>query len=137
MSYKVTKAASLEVTLIKGKDAKTVKIPATVNVGGKTCKVVAIGGNAFKNCNKKLANVVIGQKVKSMKKNAFNNCKKLGKITFSGTTLPKMKKAFNKTKAKPTIKVNKKLRRNTAAKKKTLNQLKKAGLKKITIKSIK
>lgn len=137
MSYKVTKAASLEVTLIKGKDAKTVKIPATVNVGGKTCKVVAIGGNAFKNCNKKLANVVIGKNVKSMKKNAFNNCKKLGKITFSGTTLPKMKKAFNKTKAKPTIKVNKKLRRNTAAKKKTLNQLKKAGLKKITIKSIK
>ena len=133
--YRVVDANKKTVKLIKGKNEKTAKID-TVSNGGKKYTVVAIGANAFKNCSK-MTKAVIGAKVTKIDKKAFNNCKKLSKIQFKGTKLPSMTKAFNKTKAKPNITVVKALKKNAKVKKNTLNKLKKAGLKKITVKNIK
>lgn len=133
--YKVINAAGQTVMLVKGKNAKNVTVN-TVSKDGKTYKVTAIGGKAFVKCTK-LTSLTIGANVKTIAKNAFNNCKKLGKITFKGKTLPTMaKKAFQKTKAKPTVKVNKKLRKNAKAKNNLAKKLKKAGLN-VTSKNIK
>lgn len=126
-SYQVTDASAGTVKLMKGSDAKTVKID-TVSYGGKTYRVVAIASNAFYKF-KKLQNVTIGANVASIEKNAFNNCKKLKKVTFKGQKLPSMKKAFKKTAKKLTVKVPKSLKKNAKVKKKTQKTLKNAGLK--------
>ncbi len=62
------------------KNAASVKIPATITVGGKTFPVIKIADNAFKN-NKKLTKVTIGPNIKEIGKNAFANCAKLKTVS--------------------------------------------------------
>ncbi len=70
----------------KRKTTKTVTIPATIKVNGKSVPVTAIAANAFKGM-KNLTAVTIGKNVKTIGKNAFNGCKKLKKITIKTTKL--------------------------------------------------
>ena len=70
------------------KTTKTVTVPATIKVNGKTVPVTAIAKNAFKGMDK-LTTVTIGKNVKSIGAKAFYGCKKLKKITIKSTKLTK------------------------------------------------
>ncbi|MBQ5397836.1 MAG: leucine-rich repeat domain-containing protein [Ruminococcus sp.] len=63
------------------KKAKTITIPATVTISGKSYKVTKINKNVFKN-SKKLTSVKIGKNVTSIGDYAFKGCKKLTKVTL-------------------------------------------------------
>ena len=74
---------------------KTIEVPATVKLNGKTYKVTAIEAGAFKNC-KKLTTVKIGSNVKTVGANAFDGCTKLKKVTIGKSVKTIEAKAFNK-----------------------------------------
>lgn len=76
------------VTVIGGKSKtlKSVKIGATVKIGGKSFKITSVGKNAFKGY-KKLTSVTIGKNVTKIESGAFQQCTKLKKIKISSTTL--------------------------------------------------
>ena len=101
-TYEVTDVAKKEVTLITGKDIQSVTIPAEIRVNGITCKVVAIGSNAFKNA-KKVKKVIIGGNVTSIGSQAFSGCKKLNSITLGANVTKIDKKAFFKSKKLKTV----------------------------------
>ena len=84
------------VTLISATaKVKTVKIPNTVKIDGKTYKVTAISANVFKG-NKKIRRLVIGSNVKVIGASAFEGCSKLKNITIKAKNLTKVeKKAFS------------------------------------------
>lgn len=63
------------------KKAKTVTIPATVEIDGVTYKVTKIADNAFKG-NKTVTKVTIGSNIKTIGKNAFSGATKLKKVTI-------------------------------------------------------
>ena len=86
-SYTVTNNTAT-VAAPKSKTAKTVTIPATVKINGKSVPVTSIASNAFKGM-KNLTSVTIGKNVKKIGKNAFNGCKKLKKITIKTMKLTK------------------------------------------------
>ena len=113
------------------KDAKSVKIPATIRINDKDYAVTEIVAGAFKNCSSlktvsigsnvttigdgafqgcsKLTKVTIPAKVTKIGKNAFYNCKKLKTITIKSTSLKTVgKSAFKKIAKNATIKVPKK-----------------------------
>lgn len=130
MTYKVLDPAKKTVSLTKGQDKKNVTVPDTVKIGSETCKVVTIGKNAFKG-SKKLTSVIIGKNVTKIEGSAFANSKKLKQVTFKGTSVKTIAgKAFTKIASKVTVKVPKKLKKDSKFK----NKLKKAGMKQITIK---
>lgn len=90
---------------VSSKNKTTLTIPATVKIGKKTYKVVAIKANALKN-NKKIKNLVIGKNIKTIGKQAFYGCKNLKKITIKTTKLTAKsvrKQAFAKLNSKATI----------------------------------
>ena len=90
------------------KKAKSVVIPATVDVAGKQYAVTEIPAKAFAN-SKKLKSVTIGKNVKSIGAKAFYKCPALKKITVKSTVLKKVGKAALKgINSKATIKVPKK-----------------------------
>ena len=133
--YRVTDLAARSVKLIKWKKkAKKVTVN-TVAFNGRTYKVTAIGTNAFLKC-KTLKSITIGANVKKLEKNAVNECAKLDEVKFKGKKLPAMTKAFRKTHKKMTVRVQKPLRKNAGAKKKTLTKLKRSGLN-VSMKKIK
>lgn len=70
----------------KSKTLKSVKIGATVKIGGKSFKITSIGKNAFKGY-KKLSSVTIGKNVTKIDASAFEKCGKLKKIKISSTSL--------------------------------------------------
>ena len=139
------------VAVKKGWNEKTVRIPATENIEGVTCRVAGIYAGAFKNMSKirkvilganiqsvsgkafdkcrNLDTVTISSGVRKLSKNAFYNCGKIKKVIFQGTKLPSMKKAFNKTAKKVTVQVKKTLRNKKAKKKSLVKKMKNAGLK--------
>lgn len=110
-TYKVTNTSKKEVSLIKGKNAKKFKIPATVKDSSKVSyKVTAVADNAFKSC-KKLTEVTFGKNVKSIGKNSFQKLSKLGSIIFQNTKAPKIgKNAFKGIKAKVKVSYPKKMK---------------------------
>ena len=61
--------------------AKTVTIPATVEIDGVTYKVTKIADNAFKG-NKTVTKVTIGSNIKTIGKNAFSGATKLKKVSI-------------------------------------------------------
>ena len=83
---------------------KTIEVPATVKIKGKTYKVTAIEAGAFKNC-KKLTTVKIGSNVKTVGANAFDGCTKLKQVTIGKSVKTIGKKAFNGCKKLSTIKI--------------------------------
>ena len=89
--YKITNAkldGKGTVTVVGGKSKtlKSVKLGATVKIGGKNFKITVVGKNAFKGY-KKLASVTIGKNVTKIETGAFSQCAKLKKIKVSSTTL--------------------------------------------------
>lgn len=89
--YKITNAkldGKGTVTVVGGKSKtlKSVKLGATVKIGGKNFKITVVGRNAFKGY-KKLASVTIGKNVNKIETGAFSQCAKLKKIKISSTTL--------------------------------------------------
>lgn len=69
-------------------NTKSVIVPKTVKIGGKTYKVTSIADKAFKN-NTKLTSVMIGSNVTSIGKNAFKGATKLKTITVKSAKLTK------------------------------------------------
>lgn len=131
--YTVTDAAAKTVTVAKGenKKAKSVKIPAVVNINGENCTVVGIANNAFKGYSK-MNSLTIEANLKSIGKNAFNGCKKLKKVTLKVKTVPKMKSSsFKKVTSKVTVKASKLSKKQKTQFEKAL---KRAGMKKAKVK---
>ena len=136
-TYKVTKegkadgsvVGELEVTGLKNKTLKQIKIADTVKIDGVTYKVTSVAAKAFKG-NKNVTKIIIGKNVKKIGANAFANCKKLKKVIIYSKVLKKVgKKAFfRKGGKKITFKVPK------AKKKAYKKMLKKAKTKKFVVK---
>ncbi len=92
----------------KSKTLKSVKIGATVKIGGKSFKITSIGKNAFKGY-KKLSSVTIGKNVTKIDASAFEKCGKLKKIKISSNSLKSVgKKAIKGIYKKATIQCPKK-----------------------------
>ncbi|MDO5146843.1 MAG: leucine-rich repeat protein [Eubacteriales bacterium] len=132
-SYKIggSKDEGFTATYLKPmkRNLKTVIIPATIDVEGITCKVIAVANNALKG-QKKLTKVTIGTNVKTIGKNAFKGCKKLKTITVKSKSMKKIgAKAFFGIHKKAVIKVPKQKRK---AYKKLFS--KKTGIKAMQIK---
>ncbi len=111
-AYKVT--GSKTVTYKKAPtNKKTVKVPATIKIKGKTYKVTAIANNAFKG-NKKVKTVTVGKNVKTIGSSAFQNCKALTKVTLPAKTTTIKKNAFaNSKKLKTVVVKSKKMTKST------------------------
>ena len=89
------------------KKAKTVTIPATVEIDGVTYKVTKIADNAFKG-NKTVTKVTIGSNIKTIGKNAFSGATKLKKVTIGKNVTEIEANAFKGLTKATTIKVPKK-----------------------------
>ena len=123
---KLTGAGSAAYIGPTNKKIKSITIPASVKIAGKTVKITSIEAGAFEKCTS-LKSVVIPKTVNSIKKRAFYGCKKLKKITIKTAKLKKNsigKKAFYGINKKAVIKVPKK------KKKLYRKYLKKSGIKK-------
>lgn len=110
-TVKVLSAAKRTVEYVKPskKTYKSVTVPSTVKISGKTYKVSRISSGAFKGMTK-LQKVTIGSNVEKIGSKAFYKCKKLKKITILSKKLSKSKvgsKAFYGTKKKAVVKVPK------------------------------
>lgn len=109
--YKITNASTSgrgTVTLVSAvKKITSVTVPDAIKLGGKTFKVTAIGGGAFKG-NTKLAKVVISKNVKTIGSKAFYGCKNLKALVVRNTAMTTKTvgaAAFTGTYAKMTVKV--------------------------------
>ncbi|MCR5418722.1 MAG: leucine-rich repeat domain-containing protein [Lachnospiraceae bacterium] len=139
-SYEVTKSETggVEVALSAPTSSQakktSVTIPAEVTLkDGTKAKVTSVKAKAYKG-NKKVKRVVVGKNVKSIGKEAFTGCPKLKTLTFKSANLNLGKNALknlNKGK-KVTVYVPKSLKGK--ALKTFKNKLKKAGLKKFSVK---
>ena len=81
---------------------KTIEVPATVKVNGKTYKVTSIEAGAFEDC-KKLTTVKIGSNVKTIGDEAFKGCKNLKTVTIGKNVTAIGEDAFNGCKNLKTI----------------------------------
>lgn len=109
--YKITNASlngKGTVTLVSVvKKTKTVAVPDTIKLGGRTFKVTAIGKAAF-NKNVKVTKITLGRNVKTIGARAFYGCKKLRTVLIKNTQMTGKTvgaKAFKGTYAKLTVKV--------------------------------
>ena len=92
--YRLTKTNAVTVTGATSKNKKSATVASTVSLGGKKCKVTAIGPKAFSGW-KGLQSVTIGKNVTTVGAKAFANDRKLKKITFKGGKVTKIgKQAF-------------------------------------------
>lgn len=75
--YKVTSLKNKTVTLsgVTKKTLASIKVGRTVEIKGKTFKIIAIGKSAFKGCTKAVK-ATVGKYVKTIGDNAFYQCKK-------------------------------------------------------------
>lgn len=87
---------------------KSVTIPQTVKIAGRTYKVTAIAPKAFSGC-RKLTKVTIGANIRTIGSKAFYKCKSLKKITIKSKVLASVgSKAVYGIHKKAVIKVPKK-----------------------------
>lgn len=87
--YKVLSSAKVAIVGASAKSKKKIVVKNTVTIGGKVCKIVEIGNNAFKNY-KKLKKVTIGKNVTKIGAKAFYGAKNLNSIKFQGTKITKI-----------------------------------------------
>lgn len=124
------KSGNASVVKLAKNTKKTIKIPATVTVGGISYKVTSLKSTTFKN-SKKVKTVYLGSNVTTIGKNVFSstNAKNLKTIVLNGTKSIKINKnAFGKRNtSKMVIKLNKKM--SLSQYKKLKKQLKNAGFK--------
>ena len=73
---------------------KTLTIPTTVKIGGKSFRVTAIGTSAMSGA-KKLTTVKIGANIMTVGAKAFYGCSKLSNVTIFGTKLTTAKTGAN------------------------------------------
>ena len=71
--YKVSSAKSRTVILVKAKNAKSVSVPATVKISGKSCKVIQVAAKSL--TGSKIRKVTVGKNVKKLEKYAFAKSK--------------------------------------------------------------
>lgn len=94
--YRLTKRNTVTVTGAFNQKKKKVVIANTINLGGRTCKVTAVGKKAFSGW-KRLQRVTIGKNVTKIGAKAFAGDRKLKKISFRGNKIPKIgRQAFVK-----------------------------------------
>lgn len=94
------------------KKAKTIIVPQTVVIDGKTYRVTAIADNACKN-NAQLKKITIPDGIKKIGKNALANCKKLKTIVIKSTSIKSVgSKAFKGIASNAKIKVPKKVKKS-------------------------
>lgn len=113
------------------KKAKTVTVPATVEVNGVKYEVTEIADNAFKN-NKTVTKITIGKNVTKVGKNAFSGCKNLKTVSVGSNVATIEANAFKGCASLKTVTLPAK---TTTIKASAFNGCKK--LKTITIKSTK
>ena len=114
LKYKVSSNAvgkfTVAVQAPTSKKVKSLTIPATVKVQGKSYQVTSIAANAFQKCNK-LKKITIGKNVATIGKNAFYQAKKLKQISIRSVKLSKVgKNAWKGIHQKAVIQVPKKQR---------------------------
>lgn len=86
--------------------AKSVAIPATVQIGGSSYQVTGIQAKALGG-NKRITSVAVGSNVRTIGKGAFQNCVNLAKVTFKGKKVTKIdSQAFQNCKKLKTFKQN-------------------------------
>ena len=130
--YKVTVSDAVNGTVtaykLNNKKAKSIAIPAMVEIDGYRFKVTAVSPKAFEKASR-LANVIIGENVESIGSKAFSNCKKLKNIKFNGTKAVKIAaKSLKGTAKNCKIILSKKMKKKDFNKMKT--SLKKASISK-------
>lgn len=86
LKYDILSSSTAAVYGMKDKSKPSIKIPSTIKVQGKTCKVVQIQKSTFAK-NKKLTSVTIGNNIKTIGSNAFNGCENLKHITIESSKL--------------------------------------------------
>lgn len=95
LKYKVSSIANGKYTVAvqapTSKKVKSLTIPATVKMKGKSYQVTSIATGAFQKCSK-LKKITIGKNVTSIGKNAFYQAKKLKQITIRSTKISKVGK---------------------------------------------
>lgn len=102
--YKVTGASAVSMTGVTNDKITKIKVPKTVEIGGKTFNVTSIGSNAFKN-NKNITNIETGNNLVSIGISAFENCTHLLKVT-TGNSITKIgANAFKNCKKLGSIKI--------------------------------
>lgn len=93
--YRVTKKTAgkrtVEFLRPKKKNAASIKIPASIRLGGQTYQVTGIGPGALKG-NKKLKTTVIGKQIKTIGARAFYGCRNLKNIRIKSKVLKKVGK---------------------------------------------
>ena len=125
VTYKIVKGKA---QVVKAKTSlKKADIKASVKIGGKKYKVVAVAQNAFKNC-KKLTRITFKGTEVTIGKNAFSGCKKLKNVSAVKATKLKISKGAFKGCGKITFRFAKK------SAKKFAKTVKKAGVKKYSVK---
>ncbi|MCR5624391.1 MAG: CotH kinase family protein [Lachnospiraceae bacterium] len=119
LSYKVTKAGTVQDGMVKGgkvcvtgyltingKQIKKLTIPKTVTILDNVFKVKKINAKTFKDC-KTLKKITFGKNVKKIGKKAFSGCKKLSGVIFKSKKCSFEKGAFDKISADATFTVPK------------------------------
>lgn len=91
-NYKILSASTVAYAGTLNSKSKKVNIPKTVQINGKTYKVVQIEKNALKGSN--VQTVVIGANVAAIQNQAFAGCKKLKKIIIGVNVTSIGKAAF-------------------------------------------
>lgn len=106
LKYKVTSTSAKTVSVAKkAKSTKTVTIPATIKISGKSYKVTAISASVWKD-DKTVQNITVGKNVQTIGVNVWNGAKNLKKITIKGNNLKKVgANAFKGIYKKAVIKV--------------------------------
>lgn len=111
--YKLTSSKTVTICGVVGTAPKTLNIPKTIKISGKTYKVTAIRNSAFKN-QKTLKKLVIGDNVKSIDSYAFMGCVALSSVTIRGNVTRIGTKAFADCKKLSTVNIKtKKLKGST------------------------
>lgn len=106
--YRITGGSTAETAGLKADAEKTIKIPDTVELNGKTYRVTSVGDAAFS--KKKAVNAVIGRNVEKIGKSAFAGCTKLKKVTIKSAALKEIgSKAFNGCKSLKNITIKSKV----------------------------
>jgi hypothetical protein len=96
-TYKVTSAEPKTVEFTKAKNSKTITVPSSIKIEGKTYTVTSVGAKAFK--AKKIRSVYIGKNVKKIAKYAFSGSK--------ATTVTIKTKLLSKARVKGCLKSSK------------------------------
>lgn len=124
--YRVTneKKKTAKLVSVLNKKASKLNVPATVRIGGVTCKVTEVGSRVMMG-NTKLKKVILGTNVTMIGKQAFTGCKNLKNVQLKGKALKTIRTgAFQKTSAKLTVSAKRMTKKQKAA---LLGKLKKAG----------